>query len=62
MQSELEKVSAEIEEATRCMSEGSDEQAADHLAAAAALLETLICNPSKLTASTEKAVGRPAAA
>jgi hypothetical protein len=42
MQSELERVSAEIEEATRCMGDGLDELAADHLAAASTLLEELV--------------------
>jgi hypothetical protein len=42
MQTELQKVTAEIDEATRCIGDGLEEQAADHLAAAAALLDTLI--------------------
>lgn len=62
MQSELERVSAEIEEATRCMGDGLDERANDHLAAAAALLETLVCNAPKAAASTKELAGRPAAA
>ena len=44
MQSELDRVSAEIDEATRCMGDGLDELAAHHLATAAALLETLVQN------------------
>ena len=65
MQSELEKVTAEIDEATRCMGDGLDEQAADHLAAAAALLDTLITSPSTFIASAtpgSKAIGRRVAA
>ena len=42
MQTELERVTAEIDEAARCMGDGLEEQAADHLAAAAALLDILI--------------------
>jgi hypothetical protein len=51
MQTELEKVTAEIEEATRCMADGLEEQAADHLAAAAALLDALITDPPTSTNS-----------
>jgi hypothetical protein len=65
MQSELEKVTAEIEEATRCMGEGLDERAADHLAAAAALLDALITGPSassKFATPDSRALGRSVAA
>jgi hypothetical protein len=62
MQSELEKVSAEIDQATRCIGDGMEEQAADHLAVAAALLETLVCNAPVSAASDKKLAGRSAAA
>jgi hypothetical protein len=58
MQSELEKVSAEIEEATRCMGDGSDDQAAVHLAAAAAMLETLVQDSARKPADSTKPVAR----
>jgi hypothetical protein len=61
MQSELEKVTAEIEEATRCMGDGLDERAADHLAAASALLDALITtgpSTSSKSASPEPPVLR----
>ena len=62
MQSELEKVNAEIEEATRCMGDGLEDQAADHLAAAAALLDTLITAPSRNSAAESQVLGRRVAA
>jgi hypothetical protein len=64
MESELERVSAEIEEATRCMGDGFEEQAADHLATAAALLEALVNakQPASQSTGTRTPLGRIAAA
>jgi hypothetical protein len=62
MQSELAKVTAEIEEATRCMGDGLDDQAADHLAVAATLLDALITGSSSESAAESQVLGRRVAA
>ena len=62
---ELDQVSAEIDEATRLLGDGSEAQAADHLAAAAALLDVLVAKasgPIKPGASEGQPLRRPAAA
>jgi hypothetical protein len=63
MRSELERISAEIDEATRCIGDGFQDQAADHLASAAALLEVLVQHtPTRPKSEVDKSLGRIAAA
>jgi hypothetical protein len=62
MQTELAIVTAEIEEATRCIGDGLEDQAADHLAAAATLLDALITGSSSKSAPESQVLGRRVAA